>query len=103
MLTLTNTMKAMAVVTNLLLVATSAGAVTGQEFLTMDDNYQTISDEAAVLKSCVRQFVKEGYHNVPDWGVLANRVRKLILQKGYRDQDISDIAREAAILLGMSK
>jgi AcrR family transcriptional regulator len=30
-------------------------------------------------------------------------VRALILEKGYRDEDIAEIAREAAIANGMSK
>ena len=29
--------------------------------------------------------------------------QKLILEKGYRDKDIAEIAREAAIANGMSK
>ena len=51
----------------------------------------------------MRQFVMEGSHRVPDWIDLANMARKLILKKGYRDNDIVEIAREAAIANGMSK
>jgi hypothetical protein len=55
------------------------------------------------MRPLVRQFVMEGYHSVLDWIDLANMARKLILEKGYRDQDIVEIAREAAIKNGMSK
>ena len=75
--------------------------MTGQEFLqTSDGNTEA---EVPVLKSLVRQFVKEGYHSVPDWADLAAMTRALILERGYRDKDIAEIAREAAIANGMSK
>jgi hypothetical protein len=96
-----NAMKAMVVVVGLLLAATPAGAMTGQEFLQAYD--RSPEDEAAVLKPLVRQFVREGYHSVPDWSALGEKVRALILKKGYRDEDIAEIAREAAIANGMSK
>jgi hypothetical protein len=96
-----NAMKAMVVVVALSLAATSARAMTGQEFLQAYD--KGASDEAAVLKPLVRQFVREGYHKVPDWADLGDMARALILEKGYRDGDIAEIAREAAIANGMSK
>jgi hypothetical protein len=40
---------------------------------------------------------------VPDWTDLGPMARALILEKGYRDKDIAEIAREAAIANGMSK
>ena len=55
------------------------------------------------MKPLVRQFVREGYHSVPDWADLGPMARALILEKGYRDKDIAEIAREAAIANGMSK
>jgi hypothetical protein len=95
-----NAMKAMAVVVGLLLAATPAGAMTGQEFLQAQD--RSVEDEAAVLKPLVRQFVSEGYHSVPDWAALGDMARALILEKRY-GTDIAEIAREAAIANGMSK
>jgi hypothetical protein len=95
-------MKAMVVTVGLLLAATQAGAMTGLEFLQANDNGE-VAAEAAVLQPLVRQFVREGYHNVPDWGYLAVLARELILEKGYRDKDIAEIATEAAIANGMSK
>jgi hypothetical protein len=53
-----NAMKAMIVVGGLLLAATPAGAMTGQEFLQAFDG--SAHDESAVMKPLVRQFVKEG-------------------------------------------
>ena len=94
-------MKAMVVVVGLLLDPTPAGAMTGLEFLQAFD--RSASDQAAVMEPLVRQFVREGYHNVPDWADLAAMARSLILEKGYRDNDIAEIAREAAIANGMSK
>jgi hypothetical protein len=93
-------MKAMVVAVGLLLAATQAGAMTGLEFLHAD---KSVEDKYAVMEPLVRQFVSEGYHNVPDWSYLAFYARALILEKGYRDKDIAEIAREAAIANGMSK
>jgi hypothetical protein len=90
------------VVVGLLLAATPVGAMTGLEFLHADDKSE-VAAEAAVLQPLVRQFVREGYHNVPDWGYLAVLTRALILERGYRDKDIAEIAREAAIADGMAK
>jgi hypothetical protein len=96
-----NAMKAMVMVVGLLLAATPAGAMTGHEFLQAYD--RSASDEAAALEPIVRQFFGEGYHSVPDWGELGDLARALILKKGYRDEDLAEIAREAAIANGMSK
>jgi hypothetical protein len=94
-------MKAMVLAVGVLLAATPAGAMSGLEFLQAFD--KSGSDQAAVMEPLVRQFVGEGYHNVPDWPELAGVARALILEKGYRDKDIVEIAREAAIASGMSK
>jgi SOS response regulatory protein OraA/RecX len=96
-----NATRAMAVLVGLFLAATPAGAMTGQDFLQVSD--KSAVDEMAVLKPVVRQFVREGYHSIPDWAEPSEMVRALILQKGYRDEDIAEIAREAAIANGMSK
>jgi hypothetical protein len=61
------------------------------------------SDLRVIMEPLVRQFVREGYHHVPDWTDLAFIARALILEKGYRDKDIAEIAKEAAIANGMSK
>ena len=90
------------VVVGLLLIATPANAMTGLEFLKVCD-VGGFSDEADVMKPLVRQFVMEGYHSVPNWAELGSMAQKLILEKGYRDKDIAEIAREAAIANGMSK
>jgi hypothetical protein len=96
-----NAMKATFMVVGLVFTATPAGAMRGQDFLQAYD--KGASDEAAVLKPLVRQFVSEGYHSVPDWAELGDMAREMILKKGYRDEDIVEIAREAAIANGMSK
>jgi hypothetical protein len=90
------------VVVGLLLAATPANAMTGLEFLKVCDD-GGFSDEADVMKPLVRQFVMEGYHSVPNWPELGSMAQKLIREKGYRDKDIAEIAREAAIANGMSK
>ena len=41
------------------------------------------------LEPIVRQFVREGYHSVPDWAALGDMARALILKKGYRDKTLS--------------
>lgn len=92
-----------AVVVGLLFIATPASAMTGLEFLTVYDDREAPDKEAAVMMPIVRQFAMEGYHSVPDWSPLDAMAHRLILEKGYRDKDIVEIAREAAIANGMSK
>jgi hypothetical protein len=91
-------------VVGLFLAATPASAMTGLEFLTVyDDRWKNPNNETDVLEPIVRQFVGEGYHGVPNWAALATMTQELILEKGYRDKDLVEIAREAAIANGMSK
>jgi hypothetical protein len=85
----------------LVLAVAPTKAMTGLEFLQASEN--NVSNEAAVIEPLVRQFVREGYHNVPDWAHLGNLTRALMLQKGDRDKNVADIAREAAMANGMSK
>jgi hypothetical protein len=94
-------MKAMVLAVGVLLAATPASAMSGLGFLEVYDRGAT--DRLVVMAPLVRQFVREGYHNVPDWYELAEDARALILERGYRDEDIVEIAREAAIAHGMSK
>jgi hypothetical protein len=93
--------KAMVLAVGLLLAASAAGAMSGLEFLDAYDKSAT--EQHVVMAPLVRQFISEGYHDVPDWSDLADETRALILKKGYRDKDIVEIAREAAIAKGMSK
>ena len=58
-------MKAIVVVVGLLLAATPAGAMTGQEFLQAYD--RSVSDVAPVLKPLVRQFVNDHGNGTPDF------------------------------------
>jgi hypothetical protein len=94
-------MKAMVLAVGVLLAATPAGAMSGLEFLQAFD--KSGADQAAAMEPIVRQFVGECYHKVPDWAELGVMTRALILEKGYRDKEITDVAREAAIAHGMSK
>jgi hypothetical protein len=101
-LSVMNAMKVMVVVVGLLLAAIPASAMTGLEFLTVYDDTD-VDKLIAVLQPLVRQFVMEGYHSVPDWTHLSFMTHNLILERGYRDKDVAEIAREAAIANGMSK
>jgi hypothetical protein len=94
-------LKAAVVLIGLLLSATQAGAMSGLEFLETWDNNAV--NKATITEPFVRQFVREGYHNVPSWANLGLLMYDLILEKGYRDKDIAEIAKEAAIANGMSK
>jgi hypothetical protein len=64
-----------------LLAATPASAIYGLEFLQADD--KNIFDARDILQPVIRQFIQEGYHNVPDWLVLRDATRVLILEGGY--------------------
>jgi hypothetical protein len=95
-------LRATAAVALLLITAIPAGAMNGLEFLRVDDSPDA-TEEMAVMKPLVAKFVDQGYHNVPDWSELAYYTRKLILERGYRDKDVAEIAEEAAIANGMTK
>jgi hypothetical protein len=53
------------VAVGLLFAAIPANAMSGHDFLEASD--KSVGEEAAVMQPLVRQFVKEGYHSVPDW------------------------------------
>jgi hypothetical protein len=59
------------------------------------------NDEAPAMKRLVIEFIAKGYRAVPDWVHLSSITKKIILQKGYRDQDVGPIAEEAARAAGM--
>jgi hypothetical protein len=84
----------------LLITAIPADAMTGLEFLQASNN---VSAEAAIMEQIIVKFISQGYRRVPDWAHLARITRELILEKGYRDKDIVEIAEEAAIADGMTK
>jgi hypothetical protein len=91
------------VLAGLLFAATPAAAMTGLEFLQAKAHPEPDYKYHDVMKSLVVKFIEQGYRNVPDWSHLAIYTEQLILQKGYRDKDIAEIAEEAALAHGMSK
>ena len=96
-------MKAIIVGGGLLLATTPASAMTEQEFLQVYDKSARMIGLPFLKAARAPVCQGEGYHSVPDWLDLGEEARALILKKGYRDEDIVEIAREAAIANGMSK
>jgi hypothetical protein len=96
------TLKATALIAalGLLIATTPVIAMTGLEFLQAGDDANA---KAVIMEPIVIKFISQGYRHVPDWAHLAQFTRELILEKGYRDRDIVEIAEEAAITHGMTK
>jgi hypothetical protein len=99
--TLRDKIAAVVMAAGLLFAAAPAGAMTGLEFL--EAKAHPDSRFYAVMDSLVIRLVSEGYRNVPGWANLATIMEELILQKGYRDKDVAEIAEEAALAHGMRK
>jgi hypothetical protein len=99
--TLRDKIAAVVMAAGLLFAAAPAGAMTGLEFLQAEEDNS--HRDITVMKSLVIQFVSQGYRDVPDWEHLSFYTHQLILQKGYRDKDVAEIAEEAALAHGMRK
>ena len=83
----------------LFFMASTAFATTGLEFLRIEDT----SQESAMLKPIVIEFVEQGYKNVPNWAKLSNRMEELIRKNGWATNDVNEIALAAAKSLGMTE
>jgi hypothetical protein len=94
---------AVVMVPGLLFAAAPAAAMTGLEYLQAQKEDPYHQAESALMTIFIIQFVDQGYRNVPDWASLGMYVEELIRQKGYRDKDLGEIAKEAAIAHGMRK
>lgn len=82
----------------LVLASPMAFAMAAIEFLKAD----TVA-KSNVLEPIIISFVSQGYKHVPDWAPLSSACRKLILEKGYNYQDMEEVAKEAALGLGMTR
>jgi SpoVK/Ycf46/Vps4 family AAA+-type ATPase len=80
-------------------VAEIASAMSALEFL----RAETDNKDAPVMKEIVIKLVAKGYKKVPDWARLSSITREKILEKGYTNQDIEEIAEEAALANGMTR
>jgi hypothetical protein len=76
-----------------------ASATTALEFLRAEAK----NEEAPMMKEVVIELVAKGYKKVPDWVPLSSITKKLILQKGYINQDVEAVAEEAALAAGMTR
>jgi hypothetical protein len=76
-----------------------ASAMSALEFL----RAETDNKDAPVMKEIVIKLVAKGYKKVPDWARLSSITREKILEKGYTNQDIEEIAEEAALANGMTR
>lgn len=82
-----------------MIFATAAHALAVVEFLKMD-----VSQQMDVIKPIQISFLQSGYRKVPDnsYG-LALEVKKIAFEKGYTYQSIEEVAKEAAIRMGMTR
>jgi hypothetical protein len=64
---------------------------------------EAASREIALTKRIIIELIAKGYSGVPDWYELSHAIKKKILSKGYRDQDVGSVAEEAALEAGMRK
>ncbi len=92
--------KLIAIACVFLLMANSAFAMTGLEFLRIANDS---SKKAAILEPITIEFVAKGYKKVPNWANLGSSMENLIRERGLANVDIKEIALEAAIKQGMTK
>jgi hypothetical protein len=89
----------MAVAAVAVAIATAACAMATIEFMEL-----TNLQQYKVVQPLLIGFLKAGYKNVPDNGfALVDAMRKLAFEKGYTYQNVEDVAKEAAIRLGMNR
>lgn len=82
-----------------LAVSCNALAMATIEFLQLGP-----SDQMTKLEPVMLGFVKAGYKNVPSNEYkVATEIKKLAYEKGYTYQSLDEVAKEAAIRLGMTR
>jgi hypothetical protein len=83
----------------LLLVTSTAHAMATIEFLKLG-----ASDQYQAIKPIMLGLLSAGYKNVPsNEFILAGEIKKLAFEKGYTYQSLDEVAKEAAIRLGMTR
>lgn len=81
-----------------MLLSPAATAVSTIEFLQMD-----ISAQMDALKPISISFLKRGCKKVPSNEItLAHEIKRLAYEKGYTYQNLEEVAKEAAMTLGMT-
>jgi hypothetical protein len=95
----TSGVKTVGLVFTLLLFTQLANAMSALEFL----RAETDGKEAPIMKEIVIKLVAKGYKKVPDWPKLSSLTRRIILEKGYTNQDVEAVAEEAAVADGMTR
>lgn len=81
------------------LVAQIAHALTMIEFMEMKAGRQT-----EIVKPIMLSFLRVGYKRVPSNEItLIIEMEKLAYEKGYRYESVEQVAKEAAIRLGMTQ
>lgn len=94
-------MKIARLITLLLVLAfsQSVAALAMVEFLQLDNVAQY-----KVVQPMILGFLKAGYKKIPDNEfTLIGEMRKITLEKGYTYQNVEDVAKEAALRLGMTR
>jgi len=76
-----------------------SSAMSALEFL----RAETDGKEAPIMKEIVIKLVAKDYKRVPDWARLSILAREKILEKGYINEDIEEVAEEAALGAGMTR
>lgn len=62
------------------------------------------SQQYDIVNPIMIGFLKAGYKKVPDNAfTLISEIKKLAFEKGYTYQNVEDVAKEAAMRLGMTK
>lgn len=80
-----------------LLWAQTVAAMAVIEFLKLD-----ASGRSNALEPIIHSYLRVGYKKIPDWAELSHEIRKLALEKGYSYQSLEEVAKEAALRLGMT-
>lgn len=91
-------------VRGLLAIAALAYAASVHAMATIEFLQLGASRQYEVMTPIMLGFLKAGYKNVPsNEFILAAEVKKLAYEKGYTFQNVEEVAKEAAIRLGMKR
>lgn len=78
-------------------LASPAAAIAVIDFLKLEAHEQRLA-----LEPVIHSYLRVGYKKVPDWIPLSIEIRKIALEKGYSYQSLDQVAKEAALRLGMT-
>ena len=71
---------------------------TGMDFYETED----MLGQRDILQPIITEFIRQGFHNIPEWQELAVEMKRMIRKNGWRDRPVDEIAVDAGKAVGMN-